>query len=41
MVEDVRLSVNGKKPVHFYGKTAGVIPQQEDIIKKAKEILGR
>jgi len=40
MVEDVRLTVNGKQPVHFYGRTAGVIPTPAEIIKVAKEILG-
>lgn len=40
MVEDVRLVVNGKHPVHFYGRTAGVIPSPAEIIEKAKEIMG-
>jgi len=40
MVEDVRLAVNGKQPVHFYGRTAGVIPTPAEIINKAKEIMG-
>ena len=29
MVEDVRLSVEGRQPVHFYGRTGGMIPHQE------------
>lgn len=40
MVEDVRLVVNGKQPVHFYGRTGGVIPTPAEIITKAKEIMG-
>jgi 2-oxoglutarate ferredoxin oxidoreductase subunit alpha len=40
MVEDVRLSVNGKKPVHFYGRTGGMVPTPEDVLAKFKEILG-
>ncbi len=40
MVEDVRLGVNGKKPVHFYGRTGGMIPDPEGVIAKVKEILG-
>lgn len=40
MVEDVRLAVNGKQPVHFYGRTAGIIPTPVEIIDKAKEIMG-
>ncbi len=31
MVEDVRLSVNGKKPVSFFGRTGGVIPTPDEI----------
>ena len=40
MVEDVRLGVNGKKPVHFYGRTGGMIPDPAGVIAKVKEILG-
>jgi 2-oxoglutarate ferredoxin oxidoreductase subunit alpha len=40
MVEDVRLAVNGKKPVHFYGRTGGVVPSPEEIVNKIKEIGG-
>ncbi|MDT3739912.1 MAG: 3-methyl-2-oxobutanoate dehydrogenase subunit VorB [Candidatus Kapabacteria bacterium] len=31
MVEDVRLSVNGKTPVEFYGRMGGMIPSPEEI----------
>jgi 2-oxoglutarate ferredoxin oxidoreductase subunit alpha len=31
MVEDVRLAVNGKKPVEFYGKCGGVVMTAEEI----------
>lgn len=34
MVEDVRLSVNGKKPVKFYGRTGGNVISPEDIVDK-------
>jgi 2-oxoglutarate ferredoxin oxidoreductase subunit alpha len=40
MVEDVRLAVNGAKPVHFYGRTGGMAPTQAEIVEKAKRILG-
>ena len=39
MVEDVRLAVNGKKPVYFYGRNGGMIPEQEAIIAQAKAYL--
>lgn len=31
MVEDVRLAVNGKKPVAFYGRYGGIIPTPDEI----------
>ncbi|MCQ9207978.1 MAG: 3-methyl-2-oxobutanoate dehydrogenase subunit beta, partial [Omnitrophica bacterium] len=34
MVEDVRLTVNGRAPVEFYGRAGGGIPTEEEIIKK-------
>jgi len=34
MVEDVRLAVNGKKPVYFYGRTGGMIPSVEEVTKE-------
>jgi len=40
MVEDVRLSVNGKRPVYFHGRMGGMIPTQKEILDKIKEILG-
>jgi 2-oxoglutarate ferredoxin oxidoreductase subunit alpha len=40
MVEDVKLSVNGRKPVHFYGRSGGMVPHPEEILNKVKEIVG-
>ncbi len=34
MVEDVRLAVGDDKRVHFFGRTGGGIPDEEEIIKK-------
>ena len=31
MVDDVRLAVNGKAPVEFFGRTGGVIPTPEEV----------
>jgi 2-oxoglutarate ferredoxin oxidoreductase subunit alpha len=36
MVEDIRLSVNGKKPVYFYGRQGGIVPTPEEILSAAK-----
>jgi 2-oxoglutarate ferredoxin oxidoreductase subunit alpha len=37
MVEDVRLGVNGQKPVYFYGRQGGIIPTPEEILNVARE----
>lgn len=34
MVEDVKLAVNGRKPVHLYGRTGGIIPTPEEILEQ-------
>lgn len=39
MIEDVKLSINGKNKVHFYGRMGGMIPTQSEILNKIKEIL--
>jgi 2-oxoglutarate ferredoxin oxidoreductase subunit alpha len=39
MVEDVRLSVNGKVPVEFYGRLGGMVPTPEEVVKVLKEKL--
>lgn len=39
MVEDVKLSLNGRKPVYFHGRTGGMIPTQKEILEKIKLIL--
>jgi 2-oxoglutarate ferredoxin oxidoreductase subunit alpha len=38
MVEDVRLAVNGKVPVEFYGRMGGMIPSPEEIFDKIVQI---
>jgi 2-oxoglutarate ferredoxin oxidoreductase subunit alpha len=41
MVEDVRLAVNGSRPVHFAGRMGGMIPTPEDILKEVENVLSR
>lgn len=38
MVEDVRLAVNGKVPVHFKGRMGGMIPTPEEILEELERI---
>lgn len=40
MVEDVKLGVNGKKPVYFYGRTGGVVPTPEEILAEIEKLGG-
>ncbi len=41
MVEDVMLSVNGKVPVHFYGRMGGMIPTPDEVVDNLKSrIIG-
>ncbi len=37
MLEDVKLAVNGRKPVYFYGKLGGIVPSAEDIYTEFKK----
>ncbi|MFW6221986.1 MAG: transketolase C-terminal domain-containing protein, partial [Bacteroidota bacterium] len=37
MAEDVRLAVNGKTNVQFYGRMGGMIPQPDDIVNNIQE----
>ncbi|PKM93654.1 MAG: 3-methyl-2-oxobutanoate dehydrogenase subunit VorB [Firmicutes bacterium HGW-Firmicutes-1] len=39
MVEDVRLAVNGRKPVRFTGRTGGMVPTPKEILDVIKLIL--
>ena len=40
MVEDVRLAVNGKADVHFFGRTGGVVPTPEEVYEQIKKLTG-
>jgi 2-oxoglutarate ferredoxin oxidoreductase subunit alpha len=40
MIEDVKLAIDCAKPVHFYGRTGGEIPGEDEIIKKIENING-
>ena len=39
MVEDVRLAVNGKVPVDFYGRMGGMLPNPEEIVEKLDNLI--
>ena len=37
MVEDVRLALNGQRPVEFYGRVGGNVPTVEELLAKVEE----
>jgi 2-oxoglutarate ferredoxin oxidoreductase subunit alpha len=39
MVDDVARSVRGNCPVHFYGKTGGIVPSPEDVKAEVDRLL--
>jgi len=41
MVEDVRLSVEGRTPVGFYGRMGGVIPSPEEVVDALKKLIAQ
>jgi 2-oxoisovalerate ferredoxin oxidoreductase alpha subunit len=41
MVEDVRLAVEGRRPVEFYGRTGGNVPSAEDVLAVVRNIIQR
>ncbi len=41
MVEDVRLGVEGRCPVEFYGRMGGIIPSPEEIVKALEKLAGK
>ncbi|HHX00365.1 MAG TPA: 3-methyl-2-oxobutanoate dehydrogenase subunit VorB [Acholeplasmataceae bacterium] len=39
MIQDVKLSVEGRYPVSFFGRTGGMLPEPEDIVRALKKII--
>ncbi len=40
MTDDVKIAVEGRQKVHFYGRQGGMVPSPEEIVDKARELLG-
>lgn len=38
MVEDVKLATEFKKPIHFFGRTGGIIPTPDEVLSKIEKI---
>jgi 2-oxoglutarate ferredoxin oxidoreductase subunit alpha len=39
MVEDVRLAIEGRTPVHFYGRMGGVLPSPDEVVRALQAIV--
>lgn len=39
MVEDVRLAVEGRRPVHFYGRCGGMVPGGDELLAEFRRVL--
>ena len=39
MVEDVRLAVEGRTPVRFYGRLGGVVPTPPEVLAQIERLL--
>jgi pyruvate/2-oxoacid:ferredoxin oxidoreductase alpha subunit len=39
MVEDVKLAVDGKAPVHFYGRCGGMVPSSQELVAEYAKIM--
>ena len=40
MVDDVKLAVECRVPVHFYGRTGGVVPTPAEILGEIRKLGG-
>ena len=40
MVDDVKLSIECRRPVSFFGRTGGMLPTPDDVVEEIKKIAG-
>lgn len=40
MVHDIRLIVEGRRPVHFMNRLGGFVPSPEDVVQRVRRIVG-
>ena len=41
MVDDVKLVVNGRRPVSFFGRTGGIIPTPAEVLEQIKKLAAK
>jgi 2-oxoglutarate ferredoxin oxidoreductase subunit alpha len=40
MLDDVKIAVAGRRPISFYGRTGGIVPTPEEVVKQVQALLG-
>jgi 2-oxoglutarate ferredoxin oxidoreductase subunit alpha len=40
MLDDVKIAVAGRKPIAFYGRTGGIVPTTEEVVKQVQALSG-
>jgi 2-oxoglutarate ferredoxin oxidoreductase subunit alpha len=40
MIEDVRLALEGKRPIHFHSRVGGMLVSPEEVVAKVEAIVG-
>ena len=40
MIEDIKLAIVGRRPVHFYGRCGGVVPGGKELVEHYQELMG-
>jgi 2-oxoglutarate ferredoxin oxidoreductase subunit alpha len=40
MLDDVKIAVAGRRPIAFYGRTGGVVPTPEEVVKQVQALPG-
>ncbi len=41
MVDDIKLAVAEHRPIHFYGRTGGIVPSPDEIAQHIRELLSK
>lgn len=41
MVDDIKLAVECRRPVHFFGRVGGVVPAPEEVLAEIEKLAGR
>ena len=40
MLDDVKIANEFKRPVHFYGRVGGIVPEAEEVVAQVLKIIG-